>query len=102
MSSRAITGALEETALRMYRAGASDAEIGLAIHTATGTVHYWRACRLGLPPNYVHGRPVDEDPLKDDDPLEVVRQVADGTRPRFVLNRRRAARILALLDGGAS
>lgn len=96
MSSRAITGALEETALRMYRAGASDAAIGLAIHTATGTVRYWRACRLGLPPNYVNGRPVD------DDPLEVVRQVADGTRTRFVLNRRRAARILALLDGGAS
>lgn len=96
MSSRAITGALEETALRMYRAGASDVAIGLAIHTATGTVRYWRACRLGLPPNYVNGRPVD------DDPLEVVRQVADGTRPRFVLNRRRAARILALLDGGAS
>lgn len=96
MSSRAITGALEETALRMYRAGASDATIGLAIHTATGTVRYWRACRRGLPPNYVNGRPVD------DDPLEVVRQVADGTRPRFVLNRRRAARILALLDGGAS
>ncbi len=96
MSSRAITGALEETALRMYRAGASDAAIGLAIHTATGTVRYWRACRRGLPPNYANGRPVDEDPL------EVVRQVADGTRPRFVLNRRRAARILALLDGGAS
>lgn len=96
MSSRAITGALEETALRMYQAGASDAAIGLAIHTAAGTVRYWRACRRGLPPNYVNGRPVD------DDPLEVVRQVADGTRPRFVLNRRRAARILALLDGGAS
>ena len=96
MSSRAITGALEETALRMYRAGASDAAIGLAIHTATGTVRYWRACRRGLPPNYVNGRPVD------DDPLEVIRQVAAGTRPRFVLNRRRAARILALLDGGAS
>lgn len=96
MSSRAITGALEETALRMYRAGASDAAIGLAIHTATGTVRYWRACRRCLPPNYINGRPVD------DDPLEVVRQVADGTRPRFVLNRRRAAQILALLDGGAS
>ena len=96
MSSRAITGPLEETALRMYRAGASDAAIAQAIHAAVGTVRYWRACFRHLPPNYANGRPVT------DDPLEVVRQVADGTRPRFVLNRRRAAAILALLDGGAS
>ena len=96
MSSRAIIGALEETALRMYQDGASDAEIGQAVHAATGTVRYWRACLRGLPPNY------DKSTDLNEDPLEVVRQVADGTRPRFVLNRRRAARILALLDGGAS